>query len=91
MNLLKGAIPEASSSSYWGTVPSQLACWANFGVQGLDLRPAITCLIGVFLAVALNKVTSYYTHTSPRSGQGAGQGLHHRPRHQHHPGLRRGL
>ena len=28
------------------------------------MRPAITCLIGVFLAVALNKVTSYYTHTS---------------------------
>jgi K(+)-stimulated pyrophosphate-energized sodium pump len=30
----------------------------------LDLRPAITCLIGVFLAVGLNKVTSYYTHTT---------------------------
>ena len=30
----------------------------------LDMRPALTCLIGVFLAVALNKVTSYYTHTS---------------------------
>ena len=28
------------------------------------MRPAITCLIGIFLAVALNKVTSYYTHTS---------------------------
>ena len=26
--------------------------------------PALTCLIGVFLAVALNKVTSYYTHTA---------------------------
>jgi K(+)-stimulated pyrophosphate-energized sodium pump len=63
VNLLKGATP-AELAQYWGTIPSQLAWWANFGVQGLDLRPAITCLIGVFLAVALNKVTSYYTHTS---------------------------
>jgi K(+)-stimulated pyrophosphate-energized sodium pump len=37
---------------------------ANFGIPYLDLRPAITCMIGIFLAVALNKVTSYYTHTS---------------------------
>ncbi|HEY3227503.1 MAG TPA: sodium-translocating pyrophosphatase, partial [Planctomycetota bacterium] len=40
-----------------------LAWWANFGLKGLDLRPALTCLIGVFLAVALNKCTSYFTHT----------------------------
>ena len=38
--------------------------WFNFGIANLDMRPALTCLIGVFLAVALNKVTSYYTHTS---------------------------
>lgn len=44
--------------------PSQLPYFANFGIPGLDLRPALTCLIGVFLAIALNKVTSYYTHTS---------------------------
>jgi len=44
--------------------PAMLAPWFNFGVPGLDMRPAITCLIGVFLAVALNKVTSYYTHTT---------------------------
>ena len=29
-----------------------------------DLRPAIACLVGVILAIALNKVTSYYTHTT---------------------------
>jgi K(+)-stimulated pyrophosphate-energized sodium pump len=63
VNLLKGATPD-ELLKYWGTLPSQLGWWANFGIQGLDLRPAITCLIGVFLAVALNKVTSYYTHTS---------------------------
>ncbi len=47
-----------------GGDPTRLPFWANFGILGLDMRPAITCLIGIFLAVALNKVTSYYTHTS---------------------------
>ncbi len=37
--------------------------WANFGWRGLDMRPAWTCLIGIILAIALNKCTSYYTHT----------------------------
>jgi K(+)-stimulated pyrophosphate-energized sodium pump len=44
--------------------PANLPSWANFGIAGLDMRPALTCLIGVVLAVALNKVTSYFTHTS---------------------------
>ncbi|MCU0453372.1 MAG: sodium-translocating pyrophosphatase [Bacteroidetes bacterium] len=44
--------------------PAQLGFLANFGIAGLDMRPAWTCLIGVFLAIALNKVTSYFTHTS---------------------------
>ena len=44
--------------------PGGLSAIASWGIPGLDLRPAWTCLIGVFLAVALNKVTSYYTHTS---------------------------
>ncbi len=43
--------------------PGALSTLASWGIPGLDLRPALTCLIGVFLAVALNKVTSYYTHT----------------------------
>jgi len=43
--------------------PAQLSWWLNFGVSGLDMRPAVTCLIGVVLAVCLNKVTSYFTHT----------------------------
>ncbi len=37
--------------------------WSNFGWAGLDMRPAWTCLIGIILAIALNKCTSYYTHT----------------------------
>ncbi len=43
--------------------PRELPVWANFGMTGLDMRPALTCLIGVLLAMALNKVTSYFTHT----------------------------
>jgi K(+)-stimulated pyrophosphate-energized sodium pump len=46
------------------TVPANLPWWANFGQTGLDMRPALACLIGVMLAIALNKVTSYYTHTT---------------------------
>ncbi|HCF58038.1 MAG TPA: sodium-translocating pyrophosphatase, partial [Myxococcales bacterium] len=43
--------------------PAELPVWANLGVAGLDMRPALTCLIGVILAIMLNKITSYYTHT----------------------------
>jgi K(+)-stimulated pyrophosphate-energized sodium pump len=63
VNLIKGATAE-EALRYWGTIPGKLGWWANFGYPGLDMRPALTCLIGVFMAVALNKVTSYYTHTS---------------------------
>ena len=49
---------------YWAVNPEHLPWFANFGIQGLDLRPALTTLIGVFLAIGLNKVTSYYTHTA---------------------------
>ncbi|MFN4243402.1 MAG: sodium-translocating pyrophosphatase [Tepidisphaerales bacterium] len=44
--------------------PTLLPAIFNFGVPGLDMRPALTCLVGVLLAIALNKVTSYFTHTS---------------------------
>ena len=38
--------------------------WSTLGFwTGLDMRPAWTCLIGIILAIALNKCTSYYTHT----------------------------
>ena len=43
---------------------SNLPFWASFWTTSLDMRPAWTCLIGILLALALNKVTSYYTHTS---------------------------
>ena len=58
------ALNHAASAGYPGGNPANLPVWANFGVAGLDMRPAITCLIGVVLAIVLNKLTSYYTHTS---------------------------
>ena len=27
------------------------------------MRPILTCFIGIVLAIVLNKLTSYYTHT----------------------------
>ncbi len=33
-------------------------------IAGADVRPIITCFIGIVLAIVLNKLTSYYTHTS---------------------------
>ena len=55
--------PQAAAG-FPGGNPLNLPYWANFGVPGLDLRAAITCFIGVILAITLNKVTSYYTHTT---------------------------
>jgi K(+)-stimulated pyrophosphate-energized sodium pump len=44
--------------------PKAQPLWSNLGLIGtLDMRPAWTCLIGIILAITLNKVTSYYTHT----------------------------
>ncbi len=44
-------------------VTAGLPMWFTFGIAGLDMRPAWTCLIGILLAVALNKCTEYYTGT----------------------------
>ena len=33
-------------------------------VFGVDTRPILTCFIGIMLAIVLNKLTSYYTHTT---------------------------
>ena len=54
--------PQAAAG-FVGHSPT-VAAWYNFGVTGLDARPVLTCFIGIILAIALNKVTSYYTHTS---------------------------
>lgn len=45
---------------------TNLPVWANLGIAGLDMRPAWTCLIGIILAVGLNKCTEYFTGTEYR-------------------------
>jgi K(+)-stimulated pyrophosphate-energized sodium pump len=53
-NTIKGLIPPWAS--LWG--------YADFLGNGvLDMRPAFTCLIGIVLAIALNKCTEYWTGT----------------------------
>ncbi len=48
-----------------GGNPANLPAWATLGLgENVDMRPVLTCLIGVFLAIALNKITSYFTHTA---------------------------
>ncbi len=56
------AYPQAAAG-FPGHDPANLATWQNLGWAGLDMRPAWTCLIGIVLAVCLNKVTEYFTGT----------------------------
>jgi K(+)-stimulated pyrophosphate-energized sodium pump len=53
-----------ATAGFPGGDPKALPFFASLGIEGLDLRPALTCLIGVILAIVLNKQTSYFTHTS---------------------------
>ncbi|MBI1977971.1 MAG: sodium-translocating pyrophosphatase [Candidatus Omnitrophica bacterium] len=41
----------------------QLAAWISFGVPGLDMRPVWTTLIGILLAITINRLTEYFTDT----------------------------
>ncbi len=59
------AYPQAAAG-FPGHDPANLPAWQNLGGMfgaGLDMRPAWTCLIGILLAVCLNKVTEYFTGT----------------------------
>ena len=59
-----GAVERQFIRDYKGKILSaSQPIWSTFGITNLDMRPAWTCLIGILLALALNKVTSYYTHT----------------------------
>jgi K(+)-stimulated pyrophosphate-energized sodium pump len=40
-----------------------LGYWANFGIIGLDLRPAYACFVGILLCIGLNRITEYFTGT----------------------------
>ena len=54
--------PQAAVGFPGGEV-GNLSAFSNLGMEGLDMRPAWACLIGIILAVCLNKVTEYYTGT----------------------------
>ena len=53
-----------AAQGFPGGSAKNLPLWATWGFENTDMRPALTCLIGVVLAITLNKVTSYFTHTS---------------------------
>ncbi|MCX6953626.1 MAG: sodium/proton-translocating pyrophosphatase, partial [Verrucomicrobia bacterium] len=64
------AMNPIAKAGFPGGDPSALPLWATFGFADTDLRPVLTCFIGVILAIALNKVTSYFTHTTHAPVQG---------------------
>lgn len=43
---------------------SQLPFWLGLGIEGLDLRPVWATLIGIILAVVINRLTEYFTDTN---------------------------
>jgi K(+)-stimulated pyrophosphate-energized sodium pump len=44
--------------------------WANFGIHGLDMRPALACFVGIILCITLNRVTEYFTGTEYAPARG---------------------
>jgi K(+)-stimulated pyrophosphate-energized sodium pump len=58
------AMNPGARAGFPGGDPQALPLWATFGIANADLRPVLTCFIGVVLAIGLNKVTSYFTHTT---------------------------
>ena len=60
---LQGRAVASSSRPTRASCSTPSRSGSNLGINGLDMRPAWTCLIGIILAITLNKVTSYYTHT----------------------------
>jgi len=56
------AYPQAAEGFKTAAGVVSLDHW--FMVAGADIRPILTCFIGIILAISLNKVTSYFTHTS---------------------------
>lgn len=62
--------PDMVNAAETWTNISTLPYWMNFGIEGLDMRPAYTCLIGVILCVALNRLTEYYTGTEYKPVKG---------------------
>jgi K(+)-stimulated pyrophosphate-energized sodium pump len=43
---------------------NQLPFWVSFNVPDLDLRPVWTTLVGILLAISVNRLTEYFTDTN---------------------------
>lgn len=41
-----------------------LPFWLSLGIPGLDMRPVWTTLIGILLAITINRLTEYFTDTN---------------------------
>ncbi len=37
--------------------------WVDLGIGGLDMRPVWTTMVGILLAITINKITEYFTDT----------------------------
>lgn len=48
---------------YYLRIPSETAlpAWATLGIPGLDFRPVWTTLVGILLAVTINRLTEHFT------------------------------
>jgi K(+)-stimulated pyrophosphate-energized sodium pump len=42
---------------------TQLPFWGSLGVPGLDMRPVWTTMVGIVLALVINRITEYFTDT----------------------------
>ncbi len=55
-----------SANPVLAAVEAHAPWWANFGIQGLDWRPAEATFCGIALALVLNWCTEYFTGTAHR-------------------------
>jgi len=47
----------------------QLPFWCSFGIAGLDMRPVWTTMVGILLAVTVNRLTEYFTDPNKKPVQ----------------------
>ncbi|HNV86604.1 MAG TPA: sodium-translocating pyrophosphatase [Candidatus Omnitrophota bacterium] len=47
----------------------QLPFWCGLGIAGLDMRPVWTTMVGILLAITVNRLTEYFTDPSKKPVQ----------------------
>ena len=43
---------------------TSMSFWVNLGIAGLDMRPVWTTMVGILLAISVNRLTEYFTDTA---------------------------